>query len=88
MAAYKAKKLFTIGNQYYWESEFEYRGQRYTVEYSSRYTTFIKKPANVQHKEAQARIDKLLDNPANNEIKKYTGEAEKGFELFWEYVNA
>ena len=48
---------------YYWESEFEYRGQTYTVTYSSGFSAFKQTPAYIQHREAQTRIDKMLDNP-------------------------
>ena len=52
-----------MGTSYYWESEFEYRGQTYTVTYSSGFSAFKQTPAYIQHREAQARIDKMLDNP-------------------------
>ena len=58
----KAKKVCTMGTPYYWENEFEYRGQTYTVSYSSGYSAFKQVPAYIQHKEAQARIDEILDN--------------------------
>ena len=60
---YKAKKVCTMGTAHYWESEFEYRGQYYTVTYSSGFSTFKQTPAYIQHRDAQARIDKMLDNP-------------------------
>ena len=63
MEQQKAKKVSTIGTPYYWESEFEYRGQYYTVTYSSGFSTFKQTPAYIQHREAQARIDEMLDNP-------------------------
>ena len=52
-----------MGTPYYWESEFEYRGQTYTVTYSSGFSAFKQTPAYIQHREAQARIDEMLDNP-------------------------
>ena len=63
MEQQKAKKVCTMGTPYYWESEFEYRGQYYTVTYSSGFSSFKQTPAYIQHREAQARIDKMLDNP-------------------------
>ena len=60
---YKAKRLCTMGTQYYWESEFEYRGHHYTVTYSNSFSAFNQTPAHIQHREAQARIDEMLDNP-------------------------
>ena len=62
MGQYKSKKVCTIGTPYYWESEFEYRGQTYTVTYSSGFSAFKQTPAYIQHREAQARIDEMLDN--------------------------
>ncbi len=59
----KAKKIHTMGTPYYWESEFEYRGQTYTVTYSSGFSALKQTPAYIQHREAQARIDEILDNP-------------------------
>lgn len=58
----KAKKVCTMGTPYYWESEFEYRGQTYTVTYSSGFSAFQQKPSYIQHREAQERIDEMLDN--------------------------
>lgn len=63
----KAIKLFSTGNKYYFETHFEYRGHEYIVEYSSGYTTFSQKPAWLQHKEAQERIDRIVDNPTTPE---------------------
>ena len=51
-----------MGTSYYWESEFEYRGQTYTVTYSSGFSAFKQNPAYIQHREAQARIDEMIDN--------------------------
>ena len=59
----KAKKICTMGTPYYWESDFEYRGQTYTVTYSSGFSAFKQTPAYIQHREAQARIDEMLDKP-------------------------
>ena len=63
MEQQKAKKVSTMGTPYYWESEFEYRGQYYTVTYSSGFSALKQTPAYIQHREAQARIDEMLDNP-------------------------
>lgn len=77
-----AKYLFTLGNSYYNEKTFEYRGLTYTVEYSSGYTTFSTKPAYIQHKEAQARIDKIVDNP-RKEDNPSKGEWDKIEKEMW-----
>ena len=73
----KAKKICTMGTPYYWESDFEYRGQTYTVTYSSGFSAFKQTPAYIQHREAQARIDKMLDNP---DIVKSVSEIKQPFE--------
>lgn len=83
MKQYKAKKVCTMGTLYYWESEFEYRGQHYTVTYSSGFNTFKQTPAYIQHREAQERIDKMLDNP-KQEIKQETKPCD--FDEIWEML--
>lgn len=65
----KAKYLYSMGNNFYHISVFEYRGKTYEVEYSSGYTTFSKDSAKKQHIENQKRIDDLLDNPIKEEIE-------------------
>lgn len=78
----KATRIFTMGNEYYRESEFEYRGHTYTVEYSSSYSAFKKKPAYLQHKENQERIDRLIENPIKvEEPKVATFNIDEIFEL-------
>lgn len=78
---YKAKKICTMGNAFYWESIFEYRGHEYTVKYSSGYTTIKQIPAIIQHKQAQARIDDLIENPPQQGIKKGTFDINKIYEI-------
>lgn len=75
-----------MGNAYYWESEFEYRGHIYTVTYSSGFTTFKQTPAYIQHREAQARIDEMLDNPkpvseTASEIKSFEEQLDEIWEM-------
>ena len=82
----KAKRVYTMGTPYYWESEFEYRGQYYTVKYSSGFSAFKQIPAYIQHREAQARIDKMLDNPKPvlepvSEIKPFNEQLDEIWEV-------
>ena len=82
----KAKRVYTMGTPYYWESEFEYRGQTYTVTYSSGFSAFKQIPAYIQHREAQARIDKMLDNPKPvlepvSEIKPFNEQLDEIWEV-------
>ena len=87
MADFKAKKLYTMGSPYYWESEFEYRGHCYTVTYSSGFSAFKQTPAYIQHKEAQARIDKIVDNPIpKTEVKTETKPFDEQLDEIWEML--
>lgn len=80
----KAKKICTMGTPYYWESEFEYRGHHYTVTYSSGFSAIKQTPAYIQHREAQARIDEMLDNPKPvSEIKQ---SFEEQIDEIWEML--
>ena len=77
----KVKYLYSMGNQYYHSSFFEYRGKTYEVEYSSGYTTFNKDSAKKQHIENQKRIDELLNNPDQKVIEKGTFDQDKIFDI-------
>lgn len=75
-----------MGTPYYWESEFEYRGQTYTVTYSSSFSAFKQTPAYIQHKDAQRRIDEMLDNPKPvldnaSEIKSFEEQLDEIWEM-------
>lgn len=80
----KAEYLFTLGNNYYNEKTFEYRGYTYTVEYSSGYTTFSKKPAWIQHREAQENIDRIIANGGITETIKEAGWDDSWLDIFFE----
>lgn len=83
----KAKKVFTMYGKYSSVVTYEYRGMQYDVEYANDYTYCVT-PAHIQHKNAQAEIDKMLeeaDKPKKEHA--YEDTAEYGFNLFWEYVN-
>ena len=84
MRKYKAKKVCTMGTAYYWESEFEYRGECYTVTYSSGFTTFKQTPAYIQHREAQKRIDEMIDNPKS--VSEINPSFEKQLDEIWEIL--
>lgn len=83
----KAKATgFKVKNrQYSTFVEYEYRGEKYEVEYANDFTYWVTSPK-VQHEQAQARIDKDLDSPKPNKEYKYEDTAEYGFKIFWEYV--
>lgn len=59
----KARKTgFTLYGTYSNIVEYEYRGKTYEVEYAKGFN-YCCTPAHVQHKDAQAKIDNVLDNP-------------------------
>ena len=84
MGQYKAKRVYTTGTPYYWESDFEYRGQTYTVTYSSGFTTFKQTPAYIQHREAQERIDEMIDNPKS--VSEINPSFEEQLDEIWEML--
>ena len=87
MEQYKAKKVCTMGTPYYWESEFEYRGYHYTVTYSSGFSAFKQTPAYIQHREAQARIDEILDNPKSPTVSSLENKAiDEILDEIWEML--
>lgn len=83
----KAKKTgFVIYGKYSNFVEYEYRGKTYEVEYSNCNTYLCTAPS-VQHRDEQAKIDKLIEQEAKPKKEvKYEDTAEYGFNLFWDYV--
>lgn len=66
----KAKKIETFYDKYFNTVVYEYRGHKYEVTYAKSWNCSVT-PAHIQHKDAQAKIDEMLDNP-----KKETGYSE------------
>lgn len=62
----EAKKLFTMYGKHSNTVTYEYRGKQYDVEYAKDYTYCVT-PAKVQHKDAQARIDKIIEQESKQE---------------------
>lgn len=65
---------------------YEYRGYEYCVVKHN--NGYMDKSLSVQHKEAQAEIEKRIlrkDDPVPE--WQYEGSAEEGFDLFWGIVN-
>lgn len=58
----QAKKIETFRDKYFTTIIYEYRGSRYEVEYANGHQICCS-PAWVQHRDAQAKIDEMLDNP-------------------------
>lgn len=88
----KERKAKPTGFKYYNRQygtfvEYEYRGKKYEVEYSNCWNYGNGGNPAAQHREAQERIDREIEE-ANKPKKpvRYEGTAEYGFELFWESV--
>lgn len=62
MAQAKARKVETYRDKYFTTIVYEYRGYKYEVTYANGWQVCCS-PAWVQHRDAQADIDKMLDNP-------------------------
>ncbi|MBQ1297441.1 MAG: hypothetical protein IIY21_25580 [Clostridiales bacterium] len=58
----KAKKVETFKDKYFTTNVYEYRGCKYEVTYANGWQVCCS-PAHIQHKDAQAEIDEMLDNP-------------------------
>lgn len=60
---HKATKVATYRDKYFTSCTFEYRGHTYDVTYANGISVCCT-PAHIQHSDAQERIDKLIDTPA------------------------
>lgn len=58
----KPKKIEVHKDRYFSQVVYEYRGHRYEVEYANGWQICCT-PAWIQHRDAQAKIDGLIDNP-------------------------
>lgn len=63
----KAKKLFTMYGKHSNVVTYEYRGMQYDVEYATDWNYCVT-PANVQHQDAQARIDKMIERENKHQV--------------------
>ena len=66
MSNYKAKKVATYRDRYFTVITYSYRGKEYDVTYPNDWSV-LTSVARVQHEDAQAKIDKELDNPVQGE---------------------
>ena len=84
MTQYTAKKTgFVMHDKHMDTVEYEYRGCTYEVRYAKDWTISITSPR-IQHRDAQARIDEMIDNPAPE--RRCTEDAQVGFDKLWEYI--
>ena len=58
----KAKKIETFRDKYTSTVVYEYRGKTYDVTYSNCWN-YCCTPAWIQHRDEQAKIDAIIDNP-------------------------
>lgn len=58
----KPKKVEAFHDKYFTTVVYEYRGCRYEVTYANGWQVCCT-PARIQHRDAQAKIDEMLDNP-------------------------
>lgn len=58
----KAKKVETYRDKYFTTIVYEYRGMQYEVAYANGWQVCCT-PAWIQHRDEQAKIDEMLDNP-------------------------
>lgn len=59
-----------------------YRGHEYSVTKDN--NGYMGKSLRQQHEENQRRIDELIEHE-NDPLAEYTGEAEKAFDMLWNY---
>lgn len=64
----KAKKLFTMYGKHSNTVTYEYRGKQYDVEYANDYTYCVTS-AKVQHKDAQEKIDRIIEQESKSELQ-------------------
>lgn len=76
------KKIDTAYGKYTNTVTYEYRGCQYEVEYSHCWTYCIT-PAHIQHRDAQAKIDKALDNPVQEKELRYEDTVQAGLDYFF-----
>ena len=81
MANYKPQKIETYRDKYFTTIIYLYRGSKYEVVYPNGFNVCCT-PAYIQHRDAQAEIDEIINNP-KKPLK--CEPAEKGLEAFFKY---
>lgn len=81
----KAKKTgIVLRGKYSDVVQYEYRGKLYDVEYAKGMTYCCTSPR-TQHMDAQARIDREIDNP--KKPYRYEDTADYALDMFWNSLN-
>lgn len=84
MANKNVKKIETFRDKYFSTMVYEYRGCQYEVTYSNSWNCCVT-PAWVQHRDEQAKIDDMLDNPKSVEEKEIVPFQQQLDEI-WEMI--
>lgn len=86
MAGNKAIKKETYYGKYSNTVVYEYRGRNYEVEYATCFTYCVT-PAHIQHKDAQEKIDKIIEHEESETAGTSTYESvEDALNKFFEYL--
>lgn len=81
----KAKKIEAFYDKYFTTIVYEYRGQRYEVEYANGWQVCCT-PAWIQHRDAQAKIDEMLDNPSQKPVAEENKPFEEQMDEIWKMM--
>ena len=77
----KAKKLEVYRDKYFTCIVYEYRGHTYEVEYANGWQVCCT-PAWIQHRDKQAEIDEMLDNPKPEIVQDINQELDEIWNMF------
>ena len=80
----KVKKIATYRDKYFTTVEYEYRGCTYEVEYANGWQVCCT-PAWIQHRDEQAKIDEMIDNP-KPVVNEETKSCEEQMDEIWEMM--
>lgn len=85
--ANKAKKTgIVLRGKYSDVVQYEYRGKLYDVEYAKDMTYCCTAPG-TQHRDAQEKIDRMIESEQRSNPIEYEDTAEYGLDMFFDYLN-
>lgn len=85
--ANKAKKTgIVLRGKYSDVVQYEYRGKLYDVEYAKGMTYCCTAPG-MQHRDAQEKIDRMIESEQRSNPIEYEDTAEYGLDMFFDYLN-
>lgn len=83
----KAKKTgIVLRGKYSDVVQYEYRGKLYDVEYAKGMTYCCTAPG-TQHRDAQEKIDRMIESEQRSNPIKHEDTAEYGLDMFFDYLN-